>query len=81
MARIGRVKLPCPPLPPPTSLVDYLAAVLTQASAPMKAKDIHDAVLAAGYATKDKRFVATVGKTLAANPRFKRKGRGLYTLA
>jgi uncharacterized coiled-coil protein SlyX len=65
----------------PTSLIDFLTIVLTHAPGPMKAKDIHDAVLAAGYKTRDKRFVATVGKALAANPRFNRRGRGMYVLA
>jgi hypothetical protein len=77
----GQAKPPSTSTASPRSLVDYLCEVLAATSSPMKARDIHDAVLAAGYKTKDKRFVSTVGKTLAANPRFARKGRGLYVLA
>jgi len=47
----------------------------------MRARDLADAVLKAGYVTKDKNFYNTVAKTLGKDKRFKRVGRGLYKLA
>lgn len=47
----------------------------------MRAMHLADAVVEAGYVTRDKNFKNTVAKTLAKDKRFKRVGRGMYKLA
>ncbi len=47
----------------------------------MRAMHMADAVVEAGYDTRDKNFKNTVAKTLAKDERFKRVGRGMYTLS
>jgi len=63
------------------SLVQVIQGVLAKASKPMQAKAVTDAVLAAGYKTKDKSFKATVAQTLAKDAAFARVTRGVYKLA
>ena len=64
------------------SLPLCLADLLTEApDGKMRAMHMADAVVDAGYVTKDKHFKNTVAKTLAKDKRFKRVGRGVYKLA
>jgi len=62
-------------------LAQYLAEALGKARTGMRAMNLADAVLKAGYSTKDKNFKQTVASTLATNGRFERVGRGVYKLA
>jgi len=56
--------------------------VLAKAKAgKMRAMHLADAVVEAGYVTRDRNFKNTVAKTLAKDKRFKRVGRGMYKLA
>lgn len=64
------------------SLPLCLADLLTKAEdGKMRAMHMAEAVVDAGYATRDKNFKNTVAKTLAKDKRFKRVGRGVYKLA
>ena len=59
-----------------------LIEALTKAKgAKMRAMHLADAVVEAGYVTRDRNFKNTVAKTLAKDKRFKRVGRGIYKLA
>ncbi len=63
-------------------LPQCLIEALTKAKGgKMRAMLLADAVVKAGYDTKDKHFKNTVAKTLAKDKRFKRVGRGMYKLA
>jgi len=63
------------------SLTSCLSAVLAKADGAMRAMDLADAVVKAGYVTRDKNFKNTVAKTLAKEKQFRRVGRGMYKLA
>ena len=62
-------------------LAQYLAEALGKARTGMRAMNLADAVLKAGYSTKDKNFKQTVAGTLSTNNRFERVSRGVYKLA
>ena len=62
-------------------LAQYLAEALAASSAGMRAMDLADAVLKAGYSTQDKNFRQTVARALAVDKRFSRVDRGVYKLA
>jgi hypothetical protein len=47
----------------------------------MRARDLADAVLAAGYRTKDKNFPKAVAVALSTDKQFRRVSRGVYKLA
>lgn len=63
------------------SLTACLIAALASTKGSARAMDLADAVVKAGYVTKDKNFKNTVAKTLGKDKRFKRVGRGMYKLA
>ncbi len=64
------------------ALPAFLIEVLAKAKGgKMRAMHLADAVVEAGYVTRDKNFKNTVAKTLAKDKRFKRVGRGMYKLA
>jgi hypothetical protein len=50
-------------------------------SCQLHARDLSDAVLAAGYRTKDKTFRQSVATALSTDKRFRRVRRGIYKLA
>jgi len=67
---------------PRKALPVCLVEVLAKAKAgKMRAMHLADAVVEAGYVTRDRNFKNTVAKTLAKDKRFKRVGRGMYKLA
>jgi len=59
----------------------YLVQALGKAGKTLRALELASAVLKAGYVTTDKNFKQTVASTLAADKRFERVSRGVYTLA
>lgn len=63
------------------SLGAFIVGVLGKADEPMRARDIKDAVVKAGYKTTSKTFYNIVATTLREDGRFKKVGRGLYKLA
>jgi len=63
------------------TLAASIAQVLGRAKAPMRVKDITPAVKAAGYRSKSKDFYGFVATTLRDRTKFRRVGRGNYTLA
>ena len=69
--RAGRKSLP-------VCLMEVLASAK---GGKMRAMHLADAVVEAGYVTRDRNFKNTVAKTLAKDKRFKRVGRGMYKLA
>lgn len=62
-------------------LANYVAAVLGKVKKGMRAKDVMKAVLKAGYPTYSKGFYGIVAAALRDTSKFKRLGRGIYTLA
>jgi hypothetical protein len=62
------------------SLKEFLVDAMKNGET-MRARDLTDAVLAAGYATKDRNFRQTVASALAGDKRFRRIRRGMYKLA
>jgi len=67
---------------PKKALPVCLMEALTKAEGgKMRAMHLADAVVEAGYVTRDRNFKNTVAKTLAKDRRFKRVGRGMYRLA
>ena len=62
-------------------LAQYLAEALSKAGTSMRAMDLANAVLKAGYPTRDKNFKQTVASALAVGKRFSRIDRGVYKLA
>jgi len=62
----------------PACLIEALAKAK---GTKMRAMHLADAVVEAGYVTRDRNFKNTVAKTLAKDKRFKRVGRGMYKLA
>lgn len=58
----------------------FLAEAL-ETGGTMRARDLTEAVLAAGYTTKDRNFRQTVASALAGDRRFRRIRRGIYKLA
>jgi len=65
--------------PQPGSLIHLLVEALA-AKGKLTVAEAVDAVLAAGYKSKSKLFKLIVNQALAKNKRFKRVGKGLYTL-
>ncbi len=61
-------------------LVEYIGAVLAKSKAGMRAKDVTKAVVKAGYPTASKSFYGIVAAALRDTAKFKRLGRGVYTL-
>jgi uncharacterized coiled-coil protein SlyX len=61
------------------NLADALADVLMGHDG-VKARDAAQMVQDAGYATTSKTFGATVSRTLATDPRFRRVSRGVYVV-
>ncbi len=72
MRRAGRA-------PQPGSLIHLLVEALG-AQGKLTVAEAVAAVLAAGYKSKSKSFKLIVNQALAKNKRFKRVGKGLYTL-
>ena len=62
-------------------LSQYLVEALKKADMPSRAAQLSDAVLKAGYVTKDKNFKQTEASTLGSDKRFQRVRRGVYKLA
>ena len=62
------------------SLATVIRQVLDAASGPLKAADITEKVLAAGYRTKAKNFRQIVLSTLSRHPDAARVGTGVYVL-
>ena len=62
-------------------LAQYLVEALSKASAGMRAMNLAEAALKAGYSTKDKNFKQTVAGMLSTDGRFERVSRGVYKLA
>jgi hypothetical protein len=65
--------------PQPGSLINLLVEAL-DAKGKLTVAEAVDTVLAAGYKSKSKSFKLIVNQALAKNKRFKRVGKGLYTL-
>ena len=63
------------------TLGSCIVQVLGKAKAPMRIKEITPAVKAAGYRSKSKDLYGLVATTLRDTTRFRRVGRGKYTLA
>jgi hypothetical protein len=64
------------------SLVDVVVGVLEKAGQPLAFKEILETIRSGKlYATKSKSFDNLLRKTLSSSDRFKRAGRGIYTLA
>jgi hypothetical protein len=61
-------------------LVKYIEAVLAKSKTGMRAKDVTKAVVKAGYPTASKSFYGIVATALRDTSKFKRLGRGVYTL-
>jgi len=65
--------------PQPGSLINLLVQAL-DAKGKLTVAQAVDAVLASGYKSKSKSFKLIVNQALAKNRRFKRVGKGVYTL-
>ena len=65
---------------PGKPLKDFLAEAMGKGGS-MRARDLTEAVLEAGYPTKDRNFRQTVASALAGDKRFRRIRRGIYKLA
>ncbi len=61
-------------------LVDYIGDVLAKRSNGMRVKEMVGAVKKAGYKTQSKDFYGIVATALRDDKRFKRLGRGVYTI-
>ena len=61
-------------------LLNYVLSALSKTKKPMRARDIKDAVVKAGYRSSSKDFYNIVATTLRNEDYFKRVGRGLYQL-
>ena len=59
----------------------YLVEALKKGGSPMRAAQLSDAVVKAGYVTQDKNFKQTVASTLGTDARFQRVSRGIYKLS
>lgn len=64
----------------PETLADHLEAVMRTAGQPMTIPDLTAGVKSAGYKSKSKDFRPVVSLALIKGKRFKRVGRGVYTL-
>lgn len=64
----------------PKTLADHLEAVMRTAGQPMVISDLTAGVKSAGYKSKSKDFRPVVSLALIKDGRFKRAGRGVYTL-
>ena len=62
-------------------LIALLVDALGKSDGSMRARDLADAVIKAGYKTRDRNFRQTVASTLAGDKRFHRISRGVYKLA
>lgn len=62
------------------SLADMLATVMSKDQV-VSIKELAQAVTAAGYKSKSKHFDTIIGQALKKDGRFKKVGRGQYTLA
>lgn len=64
----------------PETLADHLEAVMRTAGQPMAIPDLTAGVKSAGYKSKSKDFRPVVSLALIKDKRFKRVGRGVYSL-
>jgi len=64
----------------PVTLADHVEAVMRKAAEPLSIADLMAAVKAAGYKSKSKDFRPVVSLALIKDKRFKRVGRGVYTV-
>lgn len=64
----------------PETLADHLEAVMRTAGQPMAIPDLTAGVKSAGYKSKSKDFRPVVSLALIKDKRFRRVGRGVYTL-
>lgn len=64
----------------PETLADHLEAVMRTAGRPMAIPDLTAGVKTAGYKSKSRDFRPVVSLALIKDRRFKRVGRGVYTL-
>jgi len=63
------------------SLAEHICEVLAKAPKGMRAREVREAVMAAGYTSRSKEFDRIVAATLRKTPGIKRVSRGLYRLA
>jgi len=61
-------------------LVEYIKQVLGKSGKPLRAKEVMQAVRAAGYKTRSKDFYGIVASALRDTKTFMRVSRGVYTL-
>jgi len=64
----------------PATLADHLEVVMRKVATPVGIGDLLTRVKAAGYKSKSKDFRPVVSLALIKDKRFKRVGRGVYTL-
>jgi hypothetical protein len=64
----------------PNSLKDYVHRVLSASGAAMAVRDINDAVLRAGFRTKNKTLSKSIGIAVTQMPGVKKLGRGVFQL-
>ncbi len=64
----------------PVTLADHIEAVMNREAKPVAIPDLIAAVKAAGYKSRSKNLRPVISLALIKNPRFRRVGRGVYTL-
>ena len=79
-AQTARAVAPRPPATGAVTLADYILRVMQSTGTPVSISELTAGVKAAGYKSRAKDFRPVINLALIKDKRFKRVGRGVYTM-
>lgn len=79
-AQTAHAAAPRPPASSAVTLADYILRVMQTTGKPISISDLTAGVKAAGYKSRAKDFRPVINLALIKDKRFKRVGRGVYTM-